>query len=99
MDCGVDNEDEVVKDNIGDMSSTADSKVHNQDGQNSADMDCSAEENELDHSGEYAENKECYESDDGMEGVECSKNDKNSDGIQQANSETKVDTSFNVRNG
>ena len=74
MDCGVDNEDEVVKEN---MSCTADSKVDNQHGEKSVAVDC----------------------DDSMEGVEYSKTDENSEEVHELNTETKMDTSFNVRNG
>ena len=93
MDCETDNENEVVKEN---MSSRANFEVDSQLGEKSVALDCSNRDTQLDQSGGNVENNEGH---DGMEGVEYSKTDENGDEVHRSNRETKMDTSFNVRNG
>ena len=87
MDCGVDNEDKVLNDDIGDMCSTTNSKVDTGCAENSVVVDGSATDDELDQNTANFNDKK------------CSKSDGNSNEVNETNSQNKMNTSFNVRNG
>ena len=59
-------------------------------------MSCTADSKVDNQHGEKNVSVDC---EDSMEGVEYSKMDQNSDEVHELNRETKLDTSFNVRNG
>ena len=70
------------------------SKLDTDCGDKSVAMACSNRDSELDS--QNLEDKECSESVGDVESVKCSKSDENS---HEVNSQSKMDTSFNVRNG